>query len=331
VQRGYQRVLVVLAISVVVHVPLVYASALSLLRSATPEGEPRYFDVTPVAQSSDPRNPNEEERDEDEDYEPKDEQPDGQVVDAPEAGERRRPEQARFLSDRDQVVEHETRPSLQLPGDRRQPQPSVPPLLASAQRPGTARDQRDVPPGLVLRDRGLEPESSGDHEADQAPPPMNEGELELRPTYAALSDAVGGTGLDDLRNLEEGDGTLLTTARWLHAPFFQRVKEQVEQYWHPDLAFARHDPGGHVYGYRDRETVIQVVLDSQGALVRNYVLRASGADFLDEEALHAIEQAAPFPNPPRGLVDQQSQHIVFTFGFTVELGEQPIFRVRRYR
>lgn len=321
----------VVAISALVHVPLVYGSALSLMRSATPTGEPRYFEVTTVAPSSDPRNPTEEEREEDEDYEPKDELPDGQVVNAPEAGERRRPDDARFLSDRDQVVERETRPRLQLPGDRRQPQPATPPLLAAKRPPGAARDQRDVPPGLVQRDRGLAPEDSGEHEADQAPPPMNEGQLDLRPTYAALSDAVGGTGLDDLRDVEEGDGTLLTTARWLHAPFFQRVKEQVEQYWHPDVAFARHDPGGHVYGYRDRETVIQVVLDPRGGLVRNYVLRASGADFLDEEALHAIEQASPFPNPPRALVDQASQHIVFTFGFTVELGEQPIFRVRRYR
>jgi TonB family protein len=331
VQRGYLRVLVVAALSAVAHVPLVYGSALSLLSSSDATGAPRYFEVTPVAQSSDPRNPTEEERDEDEDYEPRDEQPDGQVVDAPEAGERRRPDDARFLADRDQVVERETRPRLQLPGDRRQPQPSSPPLLAANQQPGTARDLRDVPPGLVLRDRGFRPEDSGEHEADQAPPPMRDGRLDLRPTYAALSDAVGGTGLDDLRDLEEGDGTLLTTARWLHAPFFQRVKEQVEQYWRPDVAFARHDPGGHVYGYRDRETVIQVVLDPQGGLVRNYVLRASGADFLDEEALHAIEQAAPFPNPPRALVDQRSQRIVFTFGFTVELGEQPIFRVRRYR
>jgi TonB family protein len=97
------------------------------------------------------------------------------------------------------------------------------------------------------------------------------------------------------------------------------------------VAFRHHDPGGHVYGYRDRETVVRVVLNPEGSLETLYVLRASGAQFLDDEALQAIEQAAPFPNPPRGLVDERTQQIVFTFGFTVELGERPIFRLRRYR
>ena len=49
-----------------------------------------------------------------------------------------------------------------------------------------------------------------------------------------------------------------------------------------------------------------------------------------QAARDAIRAAAPFPNPPRTLVDESTGVIVFTFGFTVEMGERPIFRLRRY-
>jgi TonB family protein len=184
--------------------------------------------------------------------------------------------------------------------------------------------------GLIIQDRGLRPDERGDHTARQLPPPANPSPLDLDPSVTVLSDAIRGTGLDYLGDTEEGPSTLLSTARWRHSPFFQRLKHAVEQYWHPDRAFAQHDPGGHIYGYRNRETVIRVVLDAEGDLVRAYVIRPSGADFLDDEARNAIRQAAPFPNPPRGLVDESTGRIVFTFGFIVEMGEQPIFRLRRY-
>lgn len=337
-QSHNRRLAVAVIISLAVHMPAVYLGFWALSRFDDEETEPTYFEVMPLLQTADPDELTEEQREEDEEYEPEEDLPNGQVVDAPEAGEQRRPESERFLSERDQVVEEQRRAVVRLTGShRRSPSVSAPPTPQVNPTPQREQEQeqpeveeRPLMAGLILNDRGLPAEERGDHNARQAPPPVREPRVNLRPSIATLSDAVGGPGLDHLVDIEDGQNNLLSTARWRHAPFFQRVKHQVEQYWRPDIAFRRHDPGGHVYGYRDRETVVRVVLNPDGSLERTYVVRGCGADFLDVEAIRAIEQAAPFPNPPRGLVDPRTDTIVFAFGFTVILGERPIFRLRRY-
>ena len=62
-----------------------------------------------------------------------------------------------------------------------------------------------------------------------------------------------------------------------------------------------------------------------------YVMRPSGAVFLDREAFEAVEKAGPFPNVPDGLKDRRDGLVKFTFHFIVDVGESPVFRIRRYR
>jgi protein TonB len=129
--------------------------------------------------------------------------------------------------------------------------------------------------------------------------------------------------------VEEGDANLLTTAHWRHAPFFQRVRRQVAQNWHPQVAVARHDPGALTYGHRDRRTIVRVVLNDDGSLERVYVIQGCGADFLDDEAVRAVQRGAPFPNPPQGLVDQRTGHAVFSFEFNLTFSAPPLLRLGR--
>jgi len=148
--------------------------------------------------------------------------------------------------------------------------------------------------------------------------------------YSVLNQTLAGPWLDDIEDAEDADANLLSTTAWRHAPFVMRFKRQVAQHWHPEAAMGRYDPGARIYGHRDRETVVRVVLNRDGGLERVYVLRGSGADFLDDEAVRSIQQAAPFPNPPQGLVDPATDHLVFTFGFNVIMTERPMFRLRRF-
>lgn len=327
--EGTRRLGAAAGISLIVHLLLPLAGVLFALRDDPPTDDPSYVEVSPVQNDVDPEDVTEEEEQEDEEYEPPDSLPDGQVVDAAEAGEERLPDSSRYLATRDQVVERETRAAIRLRGAEgvaaapSGPRAVVAPVLVPAQQ------RSPMVPPVEPQDLGLRPDERGDL-PPRLPPSAMPSDVDLEPSVAVLSDAIRGTGLDDLRDAEDGAETLLSTVHFLHAPFFQRVKHQVEQYWRPDRAFAQHDPGGHIYGYRDRETVVRVVLEADGALERAYVIQPSGADFLDDEAVGAIRQAAPFPNPPAGLVDERSHHIVFTFGFTVEMGEQPIVRLRRY-
>ena len=54
---------------------------------------------------------------------------------------------------------------------------------------------------------------------------------------------------------------------------------------------------------RDKTTKTIIVLDSEGTLVRVQVIGASGLEDLDESAIEAFRAAAPFPNPPKGIID----------------------------
>jgi len=142
--------------------------------------------------------------------------------------------------------------------------------------------------------------------------------------------ALGGGANDALSEVEEGEETLLNSRRWRYASFFNRVKQQVAQNWHPDRVYRRRDPTGNVYGFKDRLTVLVVTLDPQGGLREVKLEQPSGLAFLDDEAMTAFRLAQPFPNPPRGLVDDKSGRISFRFGFLFELTRQPSFRVFRY-
>lgn len=143
---------------------------------------------------------------------------------------------------------------------------------------------------------------------------------DLRPTEEVIERAVGGGSVDHLEDAEEGDFTSLNSRKWKYATFFNRMKRQVAQNWHPDTVYLRRDPTGNIYGTRDRLTVLQVSLNPNGSVAKIYVAQQSGVDFLDDEAVRAFRQAQPFPNPPTGLVDARSNLITFSFGFHFGIG-----------
>ena len=153
----------------------------------------------------------------------------------------------------------------------------------------------------------------------------------LRPTEELLERAVGGGSVDHLEDAEQGDFTALNSRKWKYATFFNRMKRQVAQNWHPDQVYLRRDPSGNIYGTRDRLTILSVSLRPDGGLAKVYVAKQSGVDFLDDEAVRAFREAQPFPNPPAGLVDARSNLITFSFGFHFGIGgDASRWKVFRY-
>lgn len=261
-------------------------------------------------------------------YEPEEEVPKGQVVSVPPSRDTRRPEDARFLAEQDSRVDRESRSRVQAPGtgDRTSQQSSQ----------GTGQDSATVPGGMRADEVGAGPLPSAFERAEGgeaavrrgAPPSLED--VNLEPSLHAMASAISGSGLDYLDDVIDGDSTALNTLGWRYASFFNRVKREVERYWHPDKEYRRRDPYGSIYGFKDRVTILLVVLEGDGSLKNLYVMEPSGAPFLDEEAVEAVELAAPFTNVPEGLKDRRDGLVKFTFYFLVELGEQPILRMRRY-
>jgi TonB family protein len=147
-----------------------------------------------------------------------------------------------------------------------------------------------------------------------------------------LEKAIGkGSGSPDyLKDVDDGESTALNAKRFKHAAFFNRVKRAVAHEWHPEVVYERHDPSGNVYGVKDRVTVLRLHLQPDGKLAAWSILQSSGVDFLDDEAIDAFRKAAPFPNPPKALVDPDGQ-IHFTFAFIFELSGRGSVKVFKYQ
>jgi TonB family protein len=275
----------------------------------------------------------------------------GQVVDVPAPREEKRPDQARFASEHDTTVERETRVYGKFDPAARQgdaagtaseskketpPSPTSPsaspPLAMRAPRPTKGRTQAPSP--------GRPAENAGDEngspdleppDADGSIPRLGKlqmrigaegslgGELSLTPSPAQLARAIGSGTQDALKDIDDGEETALNSKKWRFATFFNRVKKQVEEHWHPAEVYRRRDPTGSIYGHTNRLTMVRVQLKPNGHLANVALELPSGLEFLDDEAIQAFRAAQPFPNPPNALIDANDGLINFQFGFLFDL------------
>jgi len=140
----------------------------------------------------------------------------------------------------------------------------------------------------------------------------------LRPTDEQLQRLAGGGSVDHHDDVDDGDITAVNSRQWVGASFMNRTKRQVAQEWRPADVWRRYDPTGAVYGFKTRVTILRVTLGADGSLIKTMVVKGSGADFLDDEAIRAFKVAAPFPNPPAVLRGDDG-NITFNFGFYFEI------------
>jgi len=195
--------------------------------------------------------------------------------------------------------------------------------------------QRELPPLAGPGELAQEPKSPA---STQAPQDQADGGVDgllsagQRDPRLALSPSTlarlgGGPSNDYLRDVEEGDGTFLNTREWKYSTYFNRIKEAVSGAWDVRRAIDQRDPDRSIYAFKDRFTLVAVVLDDRGGVKDLAVARTSNVDFLDRVAMDAFRRAQPFANPPAGLVDSSGE-IRFQFGFYVEAGH-PGFRIFR--
>jgi len=82
----------------------------------------------------------------------------------------------------------------------------------------------------------------------------------------------------------------LNTNDPLYVSYFTRIKQSIEQQWeYPELALR--------YGLQGRLSLV-FTIGGAGQLEQLRLIRSSGSELLDQEALRAIKAAAPFPPIP---------------------------------
>ncbi len=136
-------------------------------------------------------------------------------------------------------------------------------------------------------------------------------------TYAALEGGPRDYGIKDI---EEGGVTALSTRRFKFATYYSQLYSSIAGVWNPVVVFRARDPEGTMFGGRDYITHVDIVLDDQGRLKDLKLVGSSGLEFLDREAMRAVREAAPFPNPPRDLVDERREIRLGTWAFVFEAG-----------
>jgi TonB family protein len=117
--------------------------------------------------------------------------------------------------------------------------------------------------------------------------------------------------------VKEGAFTALNTDRFTYYTFFARINEQVRSRWVRNLRMVSQSLSiGELAGLASRERVseIDIQLNSQGEFVRAVLLRSSGSEGLDAAAIEAFRDAAPFPNVPAEMVENDGLiHLGYAF------------------
>jgi len=112
--------------------------------------------------------------------------------------------------------------------------------------------------------------------------------------------------LDYIKELDPGLETILSTREFLYYSFYSRVREQLNQHWgakvRENLAKV-YNQGRNIASSDDKITKVLVTLDRQGRLVKVQIIGNSGIRELDEAAAESFRSAAPFLNPPAGIVE----------------------------
>lgn len=112
---------------------------------------------------------------------------------------------------------------------------------------------------------------------------------------------------DHLKKLPNGAETMLNTREFAYFTFYQRVRQQLEQFWEPGLKNKirkMFDRGRQIAADQEHATKLLVVIDSEGVIRRVMVQNTSGYSDLDDAAVDAFNKAGPFPNPPRGMMEK---------------------------
>lgn len=123
---------------------------------------------------------------------------------------------------------------------------------------------------------------------------------------AAQQYSEASTTNDNLQNIENEFMTRLNTKEYKYFGYYNRIKTQLNQWWVPQVQQKFHKmmkQGRTIASEESKITKLVIVLNGVGNLVKVQVLAESGVRDLDEAAIEAFRQAAPFPNPPKGMID----------------------------
>ncbi|MBI4404470.1 MAG: energy transducer TonB, partial [Deltaproteobacteria bacterium] len=128
--------------------------------------------------------------------------------------------------------------------------------------------------------------------------------LSLRDLGIGDGGPTGATD-DHLKEVAPGERTILSTREFVYFSYYHRIKEVLRQFWKPlvERKLVKLWERGKTMQDEEVTTKLLVLLDEGGKIQKISRVSTSGIDDIDTAAMEAFHHAAPFPHPPRGLVD----------------------------
>ncbi len=211
-----------------------------------------------------------------------------QIVDATPPKDESEPQDSRFLSKQNSKAEEETK--AQNVGKTINSQPSTQVLNKPTPKKSLVEDKK-----LSMADLGLKMKTQPQRSPSTYAPP-------------AQTD-------DYLPDVKSGLETSLNTREFKFYSYFERIKDRLRMYWEPELqsriqkVFAQ----GSDLNEHDLITKLHVTLSKNGELSKVVIEKNSGYEEVDSAAVVAFEKAAPFPNPPSGMIEDGVVHLTWSF------------------
>ena len=137
--------------------------------------------------------------------------------------------------------------------------------------------------------------------------------VSLKKEYALVEEKISFSNLessqsdDYLKDVDLGSQTLLKTREFVYYSYYSRIKKKIKFHWEPKVKVKivrALGQGRRIAAVNDRITRLVITLNQSGELTGVQVKNPSGLDELDEAAIEAFKEASPFPNPPRGLINE---------------------------
>ncbi len=264
----------------------------------------------------------------------------GQIVTQEQRVNDETPESSKYLSKFNQKVEKETRAELKdrfrnstgaggpdaeraTPGEALQKKERT--LSDNEEKRENAKTQAEKARQIHTDPHGLSNgRSMREFKPDFRPKPMG--------TQASGGEQGPSATDDHLKDVPKGMQTLLSTREFMYYSYYNRIKERLRQYWEPKIKEKMERvlrQGRAIASDVDRVTKCVIVLDRAGTLVRVQIVGASGLVDLDEAAVEAFRAAAPFPNPPKGIVERDG-YIRIRWDFVLEADASGPARFGKY-
>ncbi|MBN8553869.1 MAG: TonB C-terminal domain-containing protein [Deltaproteobacteria bacterium] len=199
------------------------------------------------------------------------------------------PEDAKFASDRNLKADEETSPQsapTSVPQIRAQPKSSPRAQTKKSNEGIGEKTKFSISQKEMMEDGTLEQET-------------------LSPS------AINSPGF--LNRLKLGEQLKLNAREFDYGQYIIRMKNKLVQQWNPNNTFSP-----QMVNYNEIRVEIAVILNKLGEIVELRTLNPSIFNAYDQEALRALRESGPFPNPPKSLIqDDGFVYMPWSFTFSI--------------